>query len=80
VAAQSKASKRSLPGVTLGSLVRIPLEACMSVRVYSVFVLSCVQVVALQWADPPSEESYRLCKKDQETERAAKAQQRAVEP
>jgi hypothetical protein len=27
------------------------------------FVLSCVQVAALQRADPPSNESYRLCKR-----------------
>jgi hypothetical protein len=32
----------------------------------------------MQRADPPSKESYRV--KDQETEKAAKAQQRAVEP
>jgi hypothetical protein len=35
----------------------------MSVRVYSVFVLFCVQVAALRRADLPSKESYRLCKK-----------------
>jgi hypothetical protein len=52
----------------------------MSVCLYSVFVLSCVQVEALRRADPPSKESYRLCKKDQGTEKAAKDQQRAVEP
>jgi hypothetical protein len=33
----------------------------MSVCVYSVFVLSCVQVAALRLAVPPSNESYRLC-------------------
>jgi hypothetical protein len=33
------------------------------VYVYSVFVLSCVQVAALRQADPPSKESYRLSKK-----------------
>jgi hypothetical protein len=38
-----------------------------------------VQVATLRWADPPTEESYRLCK-DQETEKAAKVQHRAVEP
>jgi hypothetical protein len=44
-------------------------------------VLSCVQVAALRRADPPSKESYRLCKKeDCETEEEAMAQQRAVEP
>jgi hypothetical protein len=35
----------------------------MPVCVYSVFVLSCVQVATLQRADPPSKEFYRLCKK-----------------
>jgi hypothetical protein len=30
------------------------------VGVYSVFVLLCVQVATLRWADPPSKESYRL--------------------
>jgi hypothetical protein len=34
----------------------------MSVCVYSVFVLSCVQVAALRRTDPPSKESYRLRK------------------
>jgi hypothetical protein len=53
----------SSPAQTLGLWVRIPLEAWISVCVYSVFVLSCVQVVALQQADPPSKESYRLCNK-----------------
>jgi hypothetical protein len=48
---------------TLGSWVRIPLEAWMSVCVYSVFILSGVQVAALRRADPPCEESYRLYKK-----------------
>jgi hypothetical protein len=55
----------------------------MSVCVYSVFVLSCVKVVALRranMADPPSKESYRLCNKDYETEEEPRAQQRAVEP
>jgi hypothetical protein len=53
----------SSPAQTLGSWVRIPLEARMSLCVYSVFVLSCVQVAALQPADPPSKEFYRLCKR-----------------
>jgi hypothetical protein len=47
---------------------------------FCVCVLSCVQVAALQRADPSSMEAYRLCKKDQETEKGANAQQRAVEP
>jgi hypothetical protein len=51
----------------------------MSVCIYSVFVLFCVQIVALRRADPPFKESYRLCI-DKETEKAAKVQQRAVEP
>jgi hypothetical protein len=47
--------------------------------VYSVFVLSCVQVAALRRADYMSKESYRLCKKDYETEGGggkARAQQK----
>jgi hypothetical protein len=50
------------------------------VCVYSAFVLSCVQVAALRWADHPSKESYCLCKRDYGTEDEARAQQRAVEP
>jgi hypothetical protein len=42
-------------------------------------VLSYVQIAALRRADPLSKESYRLYKKDYETEEEAKAQQRAVE-
>jgi hypothetical protein len=52
----------------------------MSVCVYSVFVLFCVQVAALRRADPPSKELYQLCKKDQETEKVVKAQQNDVDP
>jgi phosphoribosyl-AMP cyclohydrolase len=40
------------------SRVRLPLEALMSVCVYSVFVLSCVQTAALRRTDLPSKESY----------------------
>jgi hypothetical protein len=41
----------SLPAWTLGSWVRIPLEAWMFVRVYSVFVLSCVSsCIATGWS------------------------------
>jgi hypothetical protein len=50
----------------------------MSVCVYSVFVLSCVQLASLRRSDPLPKESY--CVKDQETEKAAKTQQRAIEP
>jgi hypothetical protein len=65
---------------TVGSWVRIPLKVWMSVCVYSVFVLSCVQGTASRRADPPSKGSHRLCKKDYGTEKAARFQQRAVEP
>jgi hypothetical protein len=51
----------------------------MSVCVYSVYVLSCVYVAALRRADHSSKESYRLFKKDYETEEEVRAQQRAVE-
>jgi hypothetical protein len=65
----------------LGSWVRIPLKAWMFECAFILFVLSCVYVAALRRADPPSKESYRLCKKDYETEEEeARAQQRAVEP
>jgi hypothetical protein len=53
----------SSPAQKLGSWVQIPLETWMSVCVYSVFVLSCVQEAALRRTDPPSKEYYRLCKK-----------------
>jgi hypothetical protein len=33
----------------------------MSVYVYSVFVLFCVQVAALRRTNPPSKEPYSLC-------------------
>jgi hypothetical protein len=52
----------------------------MSMCVYSVFVLSYVQVAALRWADPPSRESYRLCNKIRKLKKAAKVQQWALEP
>jgi hypothetical protein len=68
----------SSPARTLGSWIRIPLE-WMSVCSYSVFVLPCVHVAALRLADPPSKVSCRLCKRLR-TEKAAKVQQRAVEP
>jgi hypothetical protein len=53
----------SSPAQTLGSWVWILLEAWMSVCVYSVFVLSCVQTAALRRAHPPSKEPYPLCKR-----------------
>jgi hypothetical protein len=57
------------PAQTLGSWVRIPLETWMS----------CVQVEALRRTDPHLW-STTDCIKDQETGKAAKVQQRAVEP
>jgi hypothetical protein len=51
----------SSPAWTLGSWVQNPLEAWMCVCIYSVFVLFCVQISAVQRTDPPSKESYRLC-------------------
>jgi hypothetical protein len=48
----------SSPDRTLGSWVRIPLNAWMSVCIYFIFMLFCVLTAALQQADPPSEESY----------------------
>jgi hypothetical protein len=63
VAARSKAwtaFARSKTGI-LGSNPTWGMDVC--VCVYSVFVLSCVQVTALILADPPSKETYRLCKR-----------------
>jgi hypothetical protein len=53
------------------------MDVC--VCVYSVIVLSCVQVVALRRPDHSSKESYCLYKTDYETEEEAGAQQRALE-
>jgi hypothetical protein len=50
------------------------------VCVYSEFVLSCIQVEALQRAHHLSKVSYRLCEKDYETDEEGRAQQRALEP
>jgi hypothetical protein len=68
----------SSPARTLGSWVRIPLEARMSVCIYSVFALFCVQVAALRQADPHQRRPID-CVKDQGTENAAKVQQRTEE-
>jgi hypothetical protein len=47
----------------------------MSVCAFFLFVLFCVSVETLRRADPPSKESYRLCKKDYETEEEGRTQQ-----
>jgi hypothetical protein len=62
----------------VGSNPTQDMDAC--VCVYSVFVLYSVWVAALRRANHSSKESYRLCKKDYETEEEMRAQQRAVEP
>jgi hypothetical protein len=51
----------------------------VSIRLLCVYAVLCVGN-PLRLADPPSKESYRLCKKDYEAEEEARAQQRAVEP
>jgi hypothetical protein len=79
ILARDVSHELSSPAKTLGSWVRIPLEAWMSVCVHSVFVLSCVQIAALRRADPPYKESYRLCKTIKKLQKAAETQHRAVE-
>jgi hypothetical protein len=48
----------------------------VSVRLFCVRAVLCVQVAALRGADPPSKESYRLCKRTRNW-KAANVQQRA---
>jgi hypothetical protein len=54
------------------------IELCLAVVFCDCAVL-CVQVAALQRAHP-RQRSPSDCVKDQETDKAAKAEQRAVEP
>jgi hypothetical protein len=71
VAARSEAwtvFTRSNTGI-VGSNPTQGMDVCMCV--YSVSVLSCVQVAASRRADHSSKESYRLCKNDYETEEEA---------
>jgi hypothetical protein len=80
VAARSEAWTVFAPSnaATVGSNPTRGIDVC--VWVYSVFVLFCMQVVALRRTDHLSKESYRPCKKDYGTEEEAREQQRAVEP
>jgi hypothetical protein len=45
----------------VGSNPSSGMDVC--VRLFCVCALLCVQVAALRRADPPSKESYRLCKR-----------------
>jgi hypothetical protein len=49
------------------------------VRLFCVSAVLFVQVAAWRLADPPSKESYRLCKRSRNW-KAAKVQQMSVEP
>jgi hypothetical protein len=78
LAARSKAGTvfaQSNTGI-VGSNPTYGMHVC--VRLFCVCA-SCVQVAALLWADPPSKEAYPLCKRPRNW-KAAKAQQRVVEP
>jgi hypothetical protein len=55
------------------------MDVCI-VCVYSMFILFCVQVEALQRADHSSKESHRVCKKDYVTEEKAWALNGLEEP
>jgi hypothetical protein len=63
----------------LGSWVRIPHSAWMSVCAFILYLCCSVYVAALRRADHSSKVSW-LCEKDYETEEEARAQHRAVEP
>jgi hypothetical protein len=52
----------------------------MYVCVYCVSMLFCVKVAALRQVDPPSEESYRLCKTIKKLKRGLRSNNGAVEP
>jgi hypothetical protein len=69
----------SSPPQPLGLWIRVPLGAWISVCLYSVFMLSYVKIAALRRLIPLPRNPID-CLKDQENEKVAKAQQRAVEP
>jgi hypothetical protein len=78
VAVRSKACIAFAPsntGIVSSNPIR-GMDSC--VRLFFVCAVLCAGSVL--GADPPSEASYRLCKKDQGIEKAARVQQRAVEP
>jgi hypothetical protein len=56
----------SSPAQILGSWIRIQLEAWISVCIYSVFMLSCVQVAALRRNNFPPKESYLVCERSRD--------------
>jgi hypothetical protein len=68
----------SSPARTQGSWVRIPLKAWISVHLFCVCVLCVGSGLATGWS--PIQGILPTVQKDQETNKAAKAQQRAVEP
>jgi hypothetical protein len=57
-----------------------PAKNSCRVRLFSVCAVLRVGNGALQRADPPAKESYRMCIGLRNYEKAARAQQRAVEP
>jgi hypothetical protein len=57
-----------------------PSQDTMSMCVYSVFVLPCVQVAALRLAGTLSELVLVNCVKDQDAKKGAKVQQSSVGP
>jgi hypothetical protein len=61
---------------TLGSWVRIPLKAWMSMCAFILCLLSCVLVAALRRADLSCKSPTVCAKKDYETEEEARAQQK----
>jgi hypothetical protein len=54
--------------------VKFPHKAWMSVCAFILCLCCPVEVAVLRRADNSSKESYRLCKKDYETEEEARAQ------
>jgi hypothetical protein len=55
------------------------MDVCVRLFFVCIVLCVCVQVAALQRADPPLKESYRLCKTSRNL-KATEFQQRAIEP